>query len=177
MDKALKQADAQAQVSLLDQAPAAQGSAPEPLLDGDQFKPDEAIAAALRKAGATHLLLVSKYRSDALLKAKHGSIGNGKLEGLGFYLDYDKKMRRSDTGESGRGFIAPYAYYRVSLIDLSTGKVLKHHEVRASRAVSVARNEDSFDPWEALSASRKLEMLLRFIRTETPGAVADVMQP
>ncbi len=178
VDKALKQADPSAQVTLLDSAPPAEGAAAAPLLDGsDQFVPGEALLAALRKTGATHLLLLSKYRSETLMKARHSHLGSGKLEGLGFYLDYTQKMRRADTGESGRGFIAPYAYYRVSLIDLATLKVVKHHEVRASNTVSVARSQDSFDPWEALSASQKLNMLLRFIRVETPPAVADVMQP
>lgn len=177
VDKALKEADPQTQATLLDQPPPADGAAVEPLLDGDQFKPTEALSAALRTAGATHLILLSKYRSETLLKARHSHLGSGTLEGLGFYLDYTQKMRRSDTGESGQGFIAPYAYYRVSLIDLATLKVIKHHEVRASTTIGVARNREGFDPWETLSASQKLNMLLRFIRTETPPAVADVLQP
>ena len=176
VDKALKHADAQAQVSLLEQTPPTGGEVYAPLLDGDQFVPDEATLASLRKTGATHLILISKYRGEALLKARHTEMGSGTLEGLGFYLDYRKKMRRADTGEVGRGFIAPYAYYRVSLIDLATLKVLKHHEVRAGKTVSVAHNEGGFDPWEALSGEQKLNMLLHFIRAETPPAVAEVTQ-
>ena len=110
------------------------------------------------------LLLVTKHRDDTRLRVANGDIGAGKLSGLGFYIDRHRRLTRSDTGESGRGFLAPYAYLSVSLVDLTTGDVVRTRSVSESTTLSSARNPSSFDPWEAVPPQRKIQILQGMVR-------------
>ncbi len=134
--------------------------------EGDRFTPPAELRAALTATDATHLLLVTRLRASTGLKTSHGSTGSGHLEGLGFYLDHNKKMSRSDTGERGQGFLAVYAYLKLTLIDLSTGAVEREQRVTASRTFSAARNTEGTDPWGALDATQKMAAMRGLIRTE-----------
>jgi hypothetical protein len=108
--------------------------------DGDA---GDALIAALRaklgRVDATHLVLATKYRHASMLRLAAGHVGSGRLEGLGFYIDTTFKTRRSDTGERGTGFLAPFAYFRLSLVDLATWKVVREERVLGSSVQSAAR--------------------------------------
>lgn len=145
------------------------------LLDDQRFMPTEALKDALIKTGATRLLLITRYKAPARLQAAHDSIGSGSLEGLGFYIDRVYRTRRGDTGETGTGFLAPYAYFKVSLIDLATDSVLQDRAVTVSRVRSAARNEKGVDPWDALTPTQKVATLRAFVRQETGKAVASLL--
>lgn len=137
-----------------------------PWIDGGKFNPPPNLLAAITKSDASHLLIFVPHRAPSMLKVKRGSIGSGHLEGIGFYVDRETKMRRSDTGEIGIGFIAPYAYIKLILVNVASGDVEREQIISASSTFSVARNSDSFDPWEALDTKQKVAAIQRLLRNE-----------
>ena len=174
---AIKKADASASVVLIAAPSTGMRTEQRHLLKDQRFVPTDELSAALTKEGATHLLLMTKYRAAARLQAKNDMIGSGTLEGLGFYVDRQTRLIRSDTGEIGRGFLAPYAFFKISLIELSSSTVLKEQAVTASTALSSARDKDGDDPWDALSPGQKVAILRALIRNATEKAIPTIFQP
>jgi len=126
----------------------------------------DAMGKQLADVGASHLLLLTKHRGPARLRLTFGSVGEGQLRGLGFYLDHTLRVRRSDTSEVGRGLLAVFAYVRLSLVDARSLRVIRSDVEVASSTFSAARNESGLDPWEALSPQQKVEELKRLLRKE-----------
>ena len=172
VDEALRRLDPAATPLLLSAREPALFAAQAKALDegGDAGRLLEPIRRLMREGEATHLIVVTKYRHEAALKFSEGHVGSGFLEGVGFYIDSAKMTNRSDTGERGRGFLAPFAYFRISLIDLAGGRVIKEERVIASIARSAARSE-SGSPWEALSAEDKVRVLQGLMRRETTRVI------
>ena len=123
------------------------------------------------------LILVTKHRGDARLLSATGGIGSGKLSGLGFFIDRNKRMTRTDTGEMGRGYLAPYAYVSISLVDLASGEVVRTRNVTESTTLSSARNPNSIDPWDALTAQRKIQILQGMVRRAVDANVPLLLAP
>jgi hypothetical protein len=168
---ALKRADLQATVQLFAPKSSDLFNNQSRFFDGNQAKLPEAVSSALKASGATHLVLITKHREEARLRAANQSVGSGMLEGLGFYVDRVKRMTDGDTGERGVGFLAPYAYVKLSLIDLSTGTVLHSETMTESTTIATSRNKESLNPWEALSPTEKVEVLNDIIKREVSRAV------
>jgi hypothetical protein len=145
-------------------------SDPNRLLAEGAIPPESAIVASLRQGGFSHLLLISKYRGLARLQLKDVAVGSGHLRGIGFYIDRDLRTKRSDTEESAHGFIAPYVYIRLTLVDLSTLAVRGERTIAASYTESAARNERGFDPWGALTPEQKVGSLKQLIERNVSAA-------
>jgi hypothetical protein len=144
--------------------------------DGKKFNPPADLAAAITKTSATRVLLFIAHRAPSMLKARKASMGSGHLDGLGFYVDRETKMRRSDTGEVGVGFLAPYAYMKVILINVATGEVEREQVISASATISVARNKEGFDPWDTLDSSQKVAAINRLVRGELGKVVPGLLR-
>jgi len=131
----------------------------------------------LRKgmAGATHLILITKHRDEARLKTAQGAIGAGSIEGLGFYIDKVIWMTRSDTGESAQGMLGPFVYIKASLIDLQSSSVLSQRQITASTTLSAGRAEKGINPWDALPAAKKVEILRNIINEELTRVVPELL--
>jgi len=137
----------------------------EDLIDSaDRVKALVAPIAAQLGPGTRWMLLVTKHNSEMRLPVTTGVIGAGKLSGLGFYIDRERTMTQVDTGASGRGFLAPYAYLSVSLVDLSTGTIVRTQSSDEANTISSARSATSTDPWQALSGEEKMQTLQRMVR-------------
>ncbi len=140
----------------------------------------DAIRDALRQQGATKFILIRKHRDDANFQFATGySDGAGKIEGLGFYLDGTWETRNVDatTGEirAGRGFIAPFAYLEVTLIDFPSGNVLGKKTVTGSFQVGAGRAaQDIGEPWNALTSAEKVQLINRLIEREVSSAVQEI---
>lgn len=136
----------------------------------------DAISLQLKDTSPRYLVLITKFRSEARLRLVSGSVGSGKLAGLGFYIDRRLRTKRTDTGESGAGFVAPYAYLAVSLIDLKTGAVIRTSPALESTSYSTARSTNAADPWDALTPEQKVRvlnnLLHRAIDRAVPGALS-----
>jgi hypothetical protein len=111
---------------------------------------------------ATHLILVTKQRHEAMLRLRDGHIGSGWLEGVGFYVDRTKRLHNS-RGEGYVGFLAPFTYFRISIIELASGKVLAQEAVYASTTTG---SQSVQHPWDALTAQQKVSRLQSMLRTE-----------
>lgn len=141
-------------------------SAPDKLFDGARLVLPESALAAIQGTAATHLILVTRTRAPANLQALRTHVGSGFLEGPGFYIDHVLKMTDSETNETGKGFLAPFLYLKLSLIEMATLTTLSSQTITATGTFSVARNRESFDPWQALSPAEKLTVMQKMIATE-----------
>jgi hypothetical protein len=143
--------------------------------DGNSVQLLDHLRGMLAGTGATHLILLTKYRHQARLKMHDTTVGSGMLEGVGFYIDSSMAVKSADTGESGTGIVAPFAYFRIELIDLARGVVVKEERVVESTAVSTA-NSSAQHAWNALSGAQKVRVLQDFIRKETARVIPALVE-
>ncbi len=68
----------------------------------------------------THLIVICSHRSPISLRFQVGSTGSGAAAGLGLYLNTWEVTERVDTKAKGDGFLAPFANFRMLLVDLQT---------------------------------------------------------
>lgn len=145
---------------------------------GDKILIPDAIRGALKAQNATHLFLVTKRRDEATATFSSGTTdGKGRLEGLGFYLDGSIFTSVTETGASGRGFIAPFAYFDVALIDVASSTVIKKEKVTVSKPVSAgAAEKDIGNPWAALSSVEKVRLVDSLVQKEIARVVPELMK-
>ena len=132
----------------------------------------DALVKLLRDNGVTMLVLVTKRRDEAAFKFVHSTTGIGKLRGLGFYIDPDSPNRRIDTNERADGYVAPYVYIDVAVVDITTMQVVKSVPALESTMVTEAGHKDAYRAWDALTAEQKVQALDRLIR----HGVAEVLK-
>jgi len=114
--------------------------------DGDKVVLPAALRSAVDQEGAPQLLLVTKVRGEAGVDDGTGKWGFGKLTGLGFYVDGFTPTIDPKIGPV-RGFIAPYVYIKLSVIDLATSTVTSHRLVQTAT------------PYTSLSAQAMMDTL------------------
>jgi hypothetical protein len=134
----------------------------------------EALAPALATTGATHLILVTKDRHEARFHLRDSSVGSGYIEGLGFYIDRDTPIEFPETGERYVGFLAPFAYFRVSVVDLASSAVLKQESVLASYVVG---NAETLHPWDMMTPEQKISSLQLMLRREIARVMLALLPP
>lgn len=174
--KAIEKADPEASVLLLELSSAQLQDDRSHLLKDGKYSPSVELSATLKREAATHLLLVTKRRAEASLQLAHGPTGSGTLEGLGYYIDRQLPVRSQDTHETTIGFLAPYAYFTVSCIDLATSQILKQRDVTATNTIAAGPSESPVDPWAILNPQQKLETLRIMISREIAAVVPEVLQ-
>lgn len=148
------------------------------LADSDESRGlRESLAKLLRDNGATRLVLVTKWRDDAQFKTLHGASGSGKISGLGFYVDSSTRMRQVETGEGTFGFLGPYAYLSVTVIDAASMKAIRSVPTREGEMTLPLHATGAVRAWDALTAEGKLEalevVLRRGVASATTAALAD----
>ena len=138
-----------------------------------------AFADVLPAGGADRLLLVIKHRADARIPVTGGSIGLGRLEGAGFYVDRVTLLRSPDTGLFGTGFLAPFAYVRLVLADAS-GRVLAERVIEAAESFHMSDARAGLQPWDMMTPDEKVaaldRLLQRQIESELPRLFATASQ-
>jgi hypothetical protein len=149
---------------------------------GDRLGVPEAILDAARKQGANRLLLILKRRDDASFEftATGDFADAGKLEGLGFFLDSTMETSATDNSglrvARGRGFIAPYVFVDVMLLDVATRKVLGKRAITASvMATSGRSGQDIHEPWNAMSSADKVRHVNQLIEREVGRATLELV--
>ena len=131
----------------------------------------------LADAHATRLVLITKYRHEAAFRMGSGeTVGNGMIEGAGFYVDRTLMTRKANTSERARGFLAPYVYCQVSLIDLATSAIVKEQTMLGGFVRSAARGE-SGEAWDALTDAQKVNLLVRIARAQAYNGALQVIAP
>ncbi|MGQ3051685.1 MAG: hypothetical protein ACT6S0_07865 [Roseateles sp.] len=138
--------------------------------DGQAVLVTQALLDAARAAKLSHLVLIQPVRAEARLQMFRSVTGTGQLEGLGFYVDTALEVEHVDTGQRSAGFLAPYAYFDMYLVDVATLDLQAEHRARASTAVADIVRQGN-DPWQALSTERKVEALKQLTRGEIDAAL------
>jgi hypothetical protein len=123
------------------------------------------IRDQVKNTRATHLVVVLKDHYDGIPDLQRSFVGTKQLDGIGFFVGRTASPIAANPSATGPGFLAPYAYFRVALIDLTTGRVLKEERALASTAIS-AEQSMTGDPWEALTSQQKVRTLQDMIRRE-----------
>jgi len=131
------------------------------------------LAGTLRSVHATHLLLLTKMRHDASFETARSHVGQGRLEGLGFYVDRATRVDDESERTEYVGFLGPYAYFRISLIDLDGPRVVAQKDVVASQT-RIAKS--SVHPWEELDAQQKVSALESMLGTKIAEGVPQVLK-
>lgn len=134
----------------------------------------QAVKPVLAGSGATHLVLVTKHRGRAMLRLRDGNVGSGWLDGVGFYIDHGSLARSMDPNEAEKGFIAPFTYLKVSLIDVASGRIVAEERVIGSSAASTG-GRNVGNAWNALDDRQKVERLTQVIREEAARVVPMVV--
>jgi hypothetical protein len=129
------------------------------------------LAAELSREKASHLLLLTRLRSEAHFEIDGGHVGEGRIEGLGFYLDYRKRIFDFPLRATGTGFIAPFANFQISLIDLTTMAVLAQQPVTSGYLLSAARDMQGGNPWQAMTSPAKIAAIAGLLKERIAQAV------
>ena len=120
----------------------------------------EALQRLLLDAKATHLMLITKRRDVAQFRLYDSHIGDGKVEGIGIFIDNVVGIEDPTTRQYGTGYFACYAYVRATLVDVATMRVLGASPGTES-AITTAIGVSATTAWDALSAAGKAENLMR----------------
>jgi len=124
---------------------------------------------------ATHLILVTRLRDEAMLQAQGGHFSGGTLEGLGFYIDRTKPLISGASGEAAFGFLGPFAYFQISVYDIARRQVVRQEQVTASKTLSAARSPEG-DPWTTLTAQQKVVVLQDMLTKEIARVMPKVVR-
>lgn len=141
------------------------------MFSGDHVTLPAEMDAAVRREGATTLVLITKHHGEARMLVQQGYIGSGKIEGLGFYVDTNTHMQAQETGERSVGFLAPFVYIDVWLIDVATGTVTRRASVASGQAISTAHNPESVHPWDVISTEAKVATLKTMLADDLAAIV------
>jgi hypothetical protein len=120
----------------------------------------EALQAMLQGAKATHLVLITKRRDDARFALHDTHIGNGKIAGIGIFVDNVVGLEDRDTRIYGNGYFATYAYLQATLVEVATMRVLGRGIGKESM-MTTAIGASAAVAWDMLPAAGKAENLMR----------------
>jgi hypothetical protein len=173
--QALLRVDATATAAPLKITDAAIYNAQAEFLSGDRAALPAAIVDPLKSTAVTHLLLISRHRDDVRMDTGRQQLGSGKIEGVGYYVDRETKLFRVGTGDVDVGYLAPYVYIRVSLIELATKKVLASRVSTQGKVITATSANARGDPWGFLDSAGKLKRLQDMVASEVEIQVESVL--
>jgi hypothetical protein len=134
------------------------------------------LSMLLRKV-AWVAALVTKWRNNAQFKPIDVTTGTGKISGLGFYVDTTSVYVNRETGNQGEGFLGPFAYLTVTIVDTATMKPLRAIQARESEMNLPVDTKGAVHAWDALTPQGKVDALDRVLRraveSATTAALAD----
>ena len=178
LNEAVVKADPKAVVLMLKLPSADLFGPPDKLFDGDKFLVPAALAPTLKQTAATHLLVVTRFRAQANIKTAREGIGAGMLEGLGFYVNSEQYLQRVESSEVRIGYLAPFTYVKLYLVNLASGKVERTQQIAHAQQVTTARKEGFSDPWEILTTVEKVQVVRKILNEQIQAAVpALIAQP
>jgi hypothetical protein len=176
IDEAIRKTDPSAKPVLLStRDPALYAAAQKSLDSGGTALVFEAVRPVVAGAKATHLILVTKHRHRAMLRLKGGHVGSGWLEGIGFYIDHGTGETSYSATDAERGFISPFTYFKVSVIDLARGAVVAEDYAIGSNAYTMPTGQIG-NAWSALSDEEKDRQLFALIREEAARVVPKLVK-
>lgn len=177
VERAIRSVDALAKVTMLTLPTTSRlYEQPDRIFDGKTIALPGTVVDALIAAKASRLVLLTKHRGETRVPLVDGATGTGTVRGLGFYVDTDLHITVRDTGESSYGVLAPFAYLRLSLVDVESGEVVRERLVRAMATYFPAGKPGVIHPWDVLSAEQKVDALKQLLERELERAVPPLLQ-
>jgi hypothetical protein len=168
---AVLKADASAKVAPLKITDAAVYAAQSNMVAGAKADLPAAILNPLKEAKITHLVLITRYRDEARMDTGRQVLGSGKVEGVGYYLDRETQIRLLSDGAVSVGFLAPFVYARVSLVDLATLQVIRSQVTTVGQAITAAATKTGGDPWDILDNAGKVDRLRKMLERQIEETV------
>ncbi len=145
--------------------------------NGDQVKLPADIETALTQEKASKLVLITKHRAEARLAVKSGFIGNGKIEGLGFYVDSYHRLDDADNPEHTVGFLSPFVYVDVTLVDVASHAVVRRTTITASQTFVPASFSKANAVWDTLDGKAKIDTLSQLLSNNLANVIPQLVQP
>jgi hypothetical protein len=176
IDDAIRRKDPGAQTILLAPTDPVLYAAAQRELDGsgDTRRVYEAAKPVLASTNATHLVLVTKQRQQARFRLPQGLLGTGYVEGVGFYVDYGMDARNANATDAERGFIAPFTFVNVALIDVASDRIVAEERAYGS-APYTTPDANIGNAWDALTAQQKADSLAQVMRSEADRVVPQLL--
>lgn len=171
-----RQSPAPADIALFAPTSPALLSNPRALFDQDQLQLPAAMLDGLRREGFDQLLLITRHRQENRLRANNAWVGDGPLEGVGFYVDRYQDVVDAETGAPSRGFLAPYVSLRLSLVALPQAQVIKRQTIGLGHVIGNGRYGGN-NPWDALSNKDKVALLTTMIERQVGEHTDKLLQP
>jgi hypothetical protein len=135
-----------------------------------------ALHDLLAKAGATDLILVTKQRGEPTFDVITGKLSaGGWLSGIGFYIDNERRMYNTEHRMTGEGFLAPYAYLTVSLLDMDSMRVVKAKQGLQTTMALPQDKQAAAHSWDAMSAKEKVDALEYVIKKAVETGMSGVL--
>jgi hypothetical protein len=118
------------------------------------------MVEAVRTHRLSHLLLVTRQRAEAALRTDENvTIGRGRVDGLGFYMDRNVDVRNTVTGATAQGAIGPHIVVQLSLFDTESAQVERSYTVNEQWLVAPRESQSGTDPWQYMTPAEKVEAL------------------
>lgn len=137
------------------------------LTDGDRWIGSDMLNQALTELKATHLVLLRPLRAPAQVQLAQITMGQGHLRGLGFYLDRNTTVRtQSEAIAARRGFLAPFVYAELSMVDMAQRAVTASSPIRFAEAMTTNSEAGAGDAWDLLSTQQKIETLRAILQEQ-----------
>jgi len=118
----------------------------------------------------THLVVIAAHRADIMLPGFTVFGGApklaGKASGLGFYVETNLRVLGGESRELSFGFIAPFANFRMVLIDPRAMTIEANVPTAAGRVITAARSANRDDPWNAISDRERIQYLESLLTSE-----------
>jgi len=122
----------------------------------------DSLKKLLAESQATHLLLITKRRDDARFRLDTRWAGAGKLDGVGFYLDENERLRAANSAEVVTGYFGAFAYVSAHLVEAGTMEKLASAPASETE-IWTAHSTDAGRPWDALDGKQKANSLQNVI--------------
>jgi hypothetical protein len=174
--EAILKADASATVAPVKLTDARYYASQSTFVQGERAALPDDLLRTLRNGRVSHLVLLNKHRADARMNSGLQTFGSGRVEGLGYYVDHEARIREVGRAEVASGFLSPYVYVRLSVIDVASLAVLDSRTVVATQVLTAIGTKAGRDPWEVLDATQKIETLKQMIHNEVQDLVPKVLQ-
>lgn len=162
--QAIAEVDPAIGTALISMGPSSLHARPDKLFDGKQAILPGAVVDELVRVQAQYLLLITKHRGDTRLQFTNTLTGVGSVRGLGFYLDEKIRVGVTDSSEQAEGLIAPFAYFRLSLVDVQTGLLVRERNAAMMDVLPVVARVGATEPWNVLDAKEKVAYVERLIK-------------
>lgn len=133
------------------------------------------MQAAVERDALTRLICITRERGDAHMRLRDGFIGQGSVDGVGYYVDRDTILRSADD-RLVTGFLAPYVYLRVTEIDAATRKVVRSEVITETATVGINDSTPGRDPWLAQTNVQKIETLRSMLQATVRATVHKLLE-